>query len=253
MTFGWVCIFVCSQNAVPVLNGIFNWTVNLVELFKSVSWGFINRMRKIISFVLAKEIAKAGLTHRRISGVDLSLGMQISETRFLMVYYNWLFVLHSFHTQRVWVPQTQICWLIIIYVSDFEIRLRTKSAHQIIYSYWERFPSEKNKGILAHVDIINESNYKENVSLGRLPSGRKWNLLTGSTHISLNKITLIQDGFEKVVITVNVDGLEHATGHWTNVFRCRRSYSTTISQNVTYVSKFLANYCPLASPQWAYP
>ena len=62
----------------------------------------------------------------------------------------------------------------MISASDKEVRLRTKSAFQIIYSYCERFPSEKNKGIPAYVNIINGSDYKENVSLGLLPSGRKW-------------------------------------------------------------------------------
>ena len=55
-----------------------------------------------------------------------------------------------------WIfSQTKICGLKIIYVSDKEVRLRTKSAYQIIRMYWDQFSSEKINGILAHVDIIN--------------------------------------------------------------------------------------------------
>ena len=46
--------------------------------------------------------------------------------------------------------------------------------------------------------------------------GRKWNFTAGSTHILIYWVTLIHIGFENVVVTVNVNGLEHATGHWTN-------------------------------------
>ena len=59
--------------------------------------------------------------------------------------------------------------------------------------------------------------------------------------------------FQKVVITVNIDSLEHATGYWTNVFTCRRCYKTTISQNVTHISKILKHniFCPSGSYWWA--
>lgn len=37
MTFHWVYIFACFQKAVTILNGIFDQTFNLDELFKTVS------------------------------------------------------------------------------------------------------------------------------------------------------------------------------------------------------------------------
>ena len=53
---------------------------------------------------------------------------------------------------------------------------------------------------------------------------------------------------------MNVDSLEHATGHWTNVFTCSSSYWTTISQNVTYISKHVTKgfFLISISPWWAY-
>ena len=53
---------------------------------------------------------------------------------------------------------------------------------------------------------------------------------------------------------MNVHSLEHTTGHWINVFPCSGSYWTTISQNVTYISKLLEKglLYILASPWWAY-
>ena len=53
---------------------------------------------------------------------------------------------------------------------------------------------------------------------------------------------------------MNVDSLEHTTGHWINVFPCSGSYFTTISQKVTYMSKLLKEsiFYLLASPWWAY-
>ena len=52
---------------------------------------------------------------------------------------------------------------------------------------------------------------------------------------------------------MNIDSLEHTTGHWINVFTCSGSYWTTISQNVTYFSKLLKKwfFYILASPWWA--
>ena len=62
--------------------------------------------------------------------------------------------------------------------------------------------------------------YKGGVSLGRLPLGPS------------------QTRSQTVVITVNVDDLEHATGHCC-MLACRRSYWTTTLQNVTHISKIL--------------
>ena len=94
-------------------------------------------------------------------------------------------------------------------------------------------------GVTPQVYWFNKTDYKGNMLLGRLPLGRKWNFTAGSSHTLVNWVTLIRVGFEKVVITVNVDSLEHATGHWASVFTCSSSYWTTISQNVTYISKLV--------------
>ena len=109
-------------------------------------------------------------------------------------------------------------------------------------------------GVTPQVYWFNKTDYKGNMLLGRLPLGRKWNFTAGSSHTLVNWVTLIRVGFEKVVITVNVDSLEHATGHWANVFTCSSSYWTTISQNVTYISKHVTKgfFLISISPWWAY-
>ena len=52
-------------------------------------------------------------------------------------------------------------------------------------------------GVTPQVYLLNKTDYKGNVSLGRLPSARKWNFTAGSSHILVNWVSWIQGGFEK--------------------------------------------------------
>ena len=147
---------------------------------------------------------------------------------------------------------------------DMKFFVCYQNASCLLFSWWtetkKRYKSTRLKtcakgsitwyGVTPRVYWSNKSDYKGNMSLGRILLGRKWNFTAGSTHIVVNSVTLIQAGFEKVLVIVNVDGLEHATGHCKNEFFCRRSYQTTISQKVTYVLKVLTEdiFCLPRSP-----
>ena len=52
-------------------------------------------------------------------------------------------------------------------------------------------------GVTPQVYWFNKTDYKGNVSLGRLPLGRKWNFAARSSRILVNWVTLIRIGFEK--------------------------------------------------------
>ena len=52
-------------------------------------------------------------------------------------------------------------------------------------------------GVTPQVYWFNKTDYKGNVSLGRLPLGRKWNFVARSSRILVNWVTLIRIGFEK--------------------------------------------------------
>ena len=104
-------------------------------------------------------------------------------------------------------------------------------------------------GVTPQVYWFNKSDYKGNVSLGRLPLGRRWK------HPRL-KLGHLNPGWirKKLLSPWTSIAWDIPQAIELNVFPCSGSYFTTISQKVTYISKVLKEYMHylLASPWWAY-
>ena len=102
------------------------------------------------------------------------------------------------------------------------------------------------KGSITWYDVtpevywFNKSDYKGNVSLGRLSIVRSQMEFHNRKHPHLSKLGHLNSGWIR-------------KSHCTKVITCRRSYWATISKNVTYFSKKpLKSFLMIAgSPRWA--